>query len=177
MKAVLDAHYRSGRAAAACVLFAHWGDDRPRDVVCADAPVAAPYRAGRFYARELPCLLAVLARAGQRFEVVVVDGYVHLRHAAGRGLGLHLFESLGGATTVIGVAKTPLTIAGRCIPIHRGRSRRPLFVSAAGDPLGQAAEAIVDMHGPYRIPTLLRLADRAARAGCHEGCHPGSGLI
>jgi deoxyribonuclease V len=163
MKAVLDAHYRADRAVAACVVFNQWEDSAPQAVFRAAAPVRAPYRAGRFYERELPGLLAVLARAARFFEVVVVDGYVHLMPSVGKGLGLHLHEALGGITPVVGVAKSPLTIAGRCLPIYRGRSRRPLFISAAGWPLSKAAGDIAGMHGPYRIPTLLRLADRQAR--------------
>lgn len=148
---------------AACVVFRQWEDNAPQAVFRAAAPVRAAYRAGRFYERELPVLLAVLARADRFFEVVVVDGYVHLLPSVGKGLGLHLHEALGGTTPVVGVAKTPLTIAGRCLPIYRGHSRRPLFISAAGWPLGKAAADIARMHGPYRLPTLLRLADRHAR--------------
>jgi deoxyribonuclease V len=163
MKAVLDAYYHSDHGIAACVVYAHWEDPEPRDIVCAAVPVEAVYRSGHFFERELPCLLAVLERTGQRFETVVIDGYVHLTSDVGKGLGRHLFEALGGVTKVIGVAKNPLTIAARFIPVCRGRSSKPLYVSAVGCPVQEAAEHIVRMHGPYRIPTLLRLADRAAR--------------
>jgi hypothetical protein len=84
----------------------------------------------------------------------------------GKGLGIHLFESLSYAPVVIGVAKNPLKIAERFVPIHRGRSRKPLFVSAAGCPVQEAARSILSMHGPYRIPTLLKQADHHARATC-----------
>ncbi|HNS89267.1 MAG TPA: hypothetical protein PLT33_07985 [Deltaproteobacteria bacterium] len=49
--------------------------------------------------------------------------------------------------------------------IHRGRSRKPLYVSAVGCTLDHAAQSILSMYGPYRIPALLKLADRHARAG------------
>lgn len=163
MKAVLDTSYRSGDGFAACVAFTGWRDGRPREIWRATSPVRAAYRAGRFFERELPCLLRVLEASGQRFETIVVDGYVHLKPGIGKGLGRHLFEALGATTPVIGVAKTSLTIAEQAIPIYRGHSRRPLFVSAAGYSPRRAAEQIARMHGPYRIPTLLRLADRQAR--------------
>lgn len=163
MKAALDVHYRSGGASAACVAFRDWRDDTPVERLRIKVPAAAPYRAGRFYERELPCLLAVLDKADRSFETVLIDGYVHLRPGAGKGLGTHLFESLSCRTRVIGVAKKPLRIADRFVPVLRGRSRRPLYVSAIGCSLERAAHSISIMHGPHRIPTLLRIADHHAR--------------
>ena len=79
------------------------------------------------------------------------------------GLGAHLQTSLPYATAVIGVAKNPLAVADRFVAITRGRSVKPLFVSAIGCGLTEATAAIAAMHGPFRIPTLLRKADRLAR--------------
>jgi deoxyribonuclease V len=166
LKAALDVHYGSDRPIAACVVFNHWWDSTPTDLIRAAVPCTPEYRAGRFYKRELPCLLSVLERAGREFETLVIDGYVHLTAEVGKGLGIHLFESLPYAPVVIGVAKNPLKIAERFVPIHRGRSRKPLFVSAAGCPVQEAARSILSMHGPYRIPTLLKQADHHARAAC-----------
>ena len=165
MNAVLDACYRAERAVAACVVFDRWEDGAPQDCFHVETPIAAAYRPGRFYERELPVLMALLHRAGQSFETILIDGYVHLAPEAGKGLGLHLFDALAGASTVIGVAKNPLRLAARFALVWRGRSRRPLFVSAAGCPARQAAAHVARMHGPHRIPTLLRLADQQARAG------------
>ena len=58
-----------------------------------------------------------------------------------------------------------LAVAARFVPVRPGASERPLFVSASGWTLERAAAAIAGMHGPHRIPTLLELADRAARDG------------
>jgi len=49
-----------------------------------------------------------------------------------------------------------------CIPVVRGVSRRPLFVTTAGINAEEAAKGVQAMHGPYRIPTLLKLVDSAA---------------
>lgn len=163
MKAALDVHYEGDRATAACVVFDRWRDSTPRELVRVTLPSGAQYRPGRFFERELPCLLAVLDRSGHAFETIVIDGYVHLRADRGKGLGQHLREALACAPVVVGVAKSPLKIADRFVSIHRGRSQRPLFVSAAGCSLDAAGNAIFGMHGPYRIPTLLKLADRHAR--------------
>lgn len=164
MKAVLDVHYAYDRSFAACVVFDTWVDSAPTELIRVVVPGAPPYHTGRFYERELPCLISVLQRADREFEAIVIDGYVHLRTDVGKGLGAYLFEALPYAPVVIGVAKTPLQVATGAVPIIRGKSNRPLFVSAIGCPVAQAAQSVVSMHGPYRIPTLLRLADRHARA-------------
>jgi deoxyribonuclease V len=151
MKAVVDVHYRSDTAVAACVAFRGWQDGEPTRIVRATVAAAERYRAGRFFERELPSVLAVLVEAGEEYEAIVIDGFVHLA------------EALGYSTVIIGVAKSPLHIADRFVAIVRGRSVKPLFVSALGCPLDDAARAIGGMHGPHRIPTMLRLADRYAR--------------
>jgi deoxyribonuclease V len=163
MKAVVDVHYRSDTAVAACVAFRGWQDGEPTRIVRATVAAAERYRAGRFFERELPSVLAVLVEAGEEYEAIVIDGFVHLRPDVGKGLGVHLAEALGYSTVIIGVAKSPLHIADRFVAIVRGRSVKPLFVSALGCPLDDAARAIGGMHGPHRIPTMLRLADRYAR--------------
>ncbi len=163
MKAAVDVHYGREGAAAACVVFESWEDAAPAAVYRALVADAAEYRPGRFFERELPCLLAVLRAADQEFDSIVIDGYVHLRPGAGKGLGQHLREALPYETEVIGVAKNPLKVAGRSMTVFRGRSAKPLFVSAAGCPLDYAGRAVLRMHGPYRIPTLLKLVDGYAR--------------
>jgi deoxyinosine 3'endonuclease (endonuclease V) len=96
-------------------------------------------------------------------ETVVIDGYVHLKPEVGRGLGAHLAEALPYRAAIIGVGKSQLPIADRYVEVHRGRSRKPLFVSAAGCSLAHAAASIESMHGSFRIPTLLKLADAESR--------------
>lgn len=163
MKAALDVDYRGDGAVAACVAFRDWQDGEPTRIVRVAVPTPERYRAGRFYRRELPCLLTVLDEAGLKFDTIVVDGYVHLRPEVGTGLGARLAQALSYSTVIIGVAKSPLRIADRFTAIIRGRSSKPLFVSALGCPLEDAAREVQGMHGRYRIPTILRLADRCAR--------------
>jgi deoxyribonuclease V len=165
VKAAVDVSYRDDSAVAACVAFDAWSDGEPAWLVRETLPAAARYRAGRFFERELPCLMAVLGKAAMPFEVILIDGYVHLRADQGAGLGARLAEALPYPAVVIGVAKSPLAIADRFVPITRGRSRKPLLVSAIGCPVERAAALVVGMHGPFRIPTMLRLADRLGREG------------
>lgn len=174
MKAILDVSYGETLAVAVCLTFQDWSDGEPAGEVRQTLPVPAGYRAGRFFERELPCLMAVLERSGQRFEALVIDGYVHLQPGHGPGLGARLAEELGYPAVIVGVAKSPLVIADRFVPIPRGRSRKPLLVSAIGCPPVVAARRVASMHGPYRIPTLLRLADRLAREA-EQGAGPPEG--
>jgi deoxyribonuclease V len=161
MLACVDVDYRGAGAVAACVLFRAWGDDvsvADRVEVIAEA---APYEPGQFYRRELPCLLSVLGLVADPLETIVVDGYVWLGGDR-PGLGAHLYEALGRRVAVIGVAKTRFAGA-EAEAVHRGGSRRPLYVSAAGLDGKTAAQYIESMHGRYRLPTLLRRVDQLCR--------------
>ena len=163
MIACLDAAYRGDRGVAAAVVIADWAASDAIEVVTADA-VAAPYRPGAFYLRELPVLLAVLAHVRARLTVLVVDGYVWLDASRSKpGLGAHLWHKMAGAFPVVGVAKTAFAEDCWSRSVLRGRSARPLYVTAAGMATCDAAAAVASMSGAQRIPDMLRLADRTAR--------------
>jgi deoxyribonuclease V len=74
-----------------------------------------------------------------------------------------LYQALAGKVAVIGVAKTQFAGAGAAVEVLRGRSTRPLFVTAVGMSAQRAAEHVRSMHGPDRIPTLLKHVDSLAR--------------
>ncbi|HOJ43057.1 MAG TPA: endonuclease V [Syntrophorhabdaceae bacterium] len=163
MKAVIDAHYEDDKAHVACVVFENWQDCNPLELSRITMPVISPYRPGRFFERELPCLLAAIKGFRYKFDTIIIDGYVHLKKGIGKGLGTYLYESLPFPCIVIGVAKSPLKIADNFVAITRGGSKRPLFVSSIGCPADAAANAIISMHGNHRLPTLLKIADNIAR--------------
>jgi deoxyribonuclease V len=165
--ACVDVDYRGSGAVAAAILFLDWGAAQglAEHVVAVDR--VAPYRPGAFYERELPCILAVLARSQWPLATVVVDGHVWLGEGL-PGLGAHLHAALGGHTPVVGVAKSPYRQDGRGAPaveLLRGDSQRPLYVTAAGVSPEIAADNIRRMHGPNRLPTLLKQVDRLCRDG------------
>lgn len=164
--ACLDVHYRGDAARAACAVASSWESDAPLATCDAVVDSVQPYEPGAFYRRELPCLLAVLRRLPTLPDVVVIDGYVHLPPDWRPGLGAHLYEAIG--LPVVGIAKTAFRGAGSCpavVPILRGRSRNPLFVTAAGMTPEAAAECVRRMAGTHRIPDLVKLADHLARSG------------
>jgi deoxyribonuclease V len=121
----------------------------------------APYQPGAFYLRELPCLRALLAGM-DGLSLLVVDGYVDLDPAGKPGLGMHAHLEFG--VPVIGVAKTPFPTATHAVPVVRGIAIRPLYVTAAGLPVSEAADAVRAMAGQYRLPDALRRVDALARS-------------
>jgi deoxyribonuclease V len=120
----------------------------------------APYEPGAFYRRELPCLRAVLDGV-PGMELLVIDGYVDLDPSGRPGLGAHAHAEFG--VPVIGVAKTAFAAATHAVPVVRGTAVRPLFVTAAGLPVGEAADLVRAMAGQYRLPDALRRVDALAR--------------
>jgi deoxyribonuclease V len=160
----LDVDYRGGGAVAAGVAFRDWADDRASAETTVRVDRVEPYEPGQFYRRELPCLLAVLGGLETRPEVIVIDGYVWLGDEHDPGLGAHLHDAIGGRSAVVGVAKTRFLRARVAREVRRGESLSPLFVTSAGMEPSEAADHIREMHGPYRVPTLLRRVDRLCRS-------------
>jgi deoxyribonuclease V len=160
--AALDVDYRDSGAIAARVWFRDWDSPAAEFEEAMAFESVAEYASGEFYRRELPCLLGILA-GGPQTRLIVVDGYTWLDDERS-GLGAHLFKSLGGSTPVVGVAKTHFVSAKGAIPICRGKSASPLYVTAAGVDPAPAAAWISSMHGDFRIPTLLKRADHLARS-------------
>jgi len=156
----VDVHYFGTAARAALVT----AQDPEFCLVAATrtvmVPQEAPYRPGEFYLRELPPLRAV-CRGADRLALIVIDGYVDLDPAGRPGLGAYVHAEIGAP--VIGVAKTSYRGATHAARVLRGKSARPLFVTAAGMNVADAARMVRQMNGPFRLPDALRLADRLAR--------------
>ncbi len=157
--ACVDVDYRTTGAVAAALWFRGWQAVEVDNEAVANIPTVAEYEPRAFYRRELPCLLTVL-ELGPRADVVIIDGYVWLGDGL-PGLGAHLHSTMGGV--VIGVAKTRFASATDAKDVRRGASQSPLFVSAVGMDVDAAAACVEHMHGPYRVPTLLKRVDALAR--------------
>jgi deoxyribonuclease V len=164
MLVAVDVQYAKLAVVTAAVGFIEWSDPSSTlECVLRVGVTPEPYQPGGFYRRELPFLLEAvgLVQRHHRVDAVIVDGHAWL--AAGRpGLGARLYEALGARGAVIGVAKAAFA-GGDAVRVLRGASRRPLFVTAAGMSTDAAAEIVRGMHGPYRLPTLLKRADQLAR--------------
>ena len=162
MIACVDVGYHATHATAACVVFGQWTDETPHLALTVPIATVEPYEPGAFYRRELPCLLRVLAEVRVPLDAIVVDGFVWLG-ADLPGLGAHLHAAVERRTPVIGVAKTAYRGNTVAVPILRGISANPLYVTAVGIDVATAAARIREMHGDHRIPTLLGHVDRLSR--------------
>jgi deoxyribonuclease V len=124
---------------------------------------AADYQPGNFRIRELPYLEQLVCEAIQttKISTVIIDGYVWLGETR-KGLGWHLYESMQRHIPVIGVAKTRFHQA-TATPILRGMSNSALWITAIGVDVVAAANVVQQMHGEFRMPTMLTLVDQASR--------------
>ncbi len=168
----LDSHYceRNGsiHSSTAAVQFKHWTDSTALACTVSRCEQVGQYQPGSFYLRELPSLLKAIQGLSLLPDLLVIDGYVQLGQQP--GLGWHLYQALEQRCPIIGVAKNPFQLESESglepagIAIQRGGSHRPLYVTAIGiDDPTHAANWVKSMHGNFRIPTLLKLADRLAR--------------
>lgn len=179
MYACIDVDYRPcadaptrEQAVAACVEFEAWTDAVAIAEHVRLIPEVEAYVSGQFYKRELPCALAVLGDLAKPPALVIIDGYVQLDDQGQPGFGVYLWQALGEGTPVIGVAKNRFRRNPAAIELLRGGSSRPLFVTAVGMDVGDAAERVSEMHGEHRLPTLLKRVDQL----CRQGLNPTKGV-
>ena len=168
--ACVDAAYADDAAGVACALCEGWQAEQAAQLFsrCLRSQPAS-YEPGSFYKRELPLLLEILGEVGLTMAAIVIDGYVWLGSDGRPGLGARLYRALDEKVPVIGVAKTAFRGDMWSVPITRGASLKPLFVTAAGIEAQDAADAVRAMHGDHRIPTMLGCVDAAARSALRRG--------
>jgi len=153
-------YHDDGTAHAAGVVLQDWRARSPYDEAVVHVKDVAEYVPGQFYKRELPCILRVM-RVLPSVGMVIVDGYTWLEPGR-KGLGAHLWDALGGTIPVIGVAKAYFKNT-KAIEVCRGKSKRPLYVTAQGIDEVVAAEQISRMHGRHRFPEMLKRVDHLCR--------------
>ncbi len=157
----VDVHYLDGgMARAAAVAAGERTFSRAAWTRAVVVPAGAAYVPGQLYLRELPPLRAVIP-AGGGVSLIVVDGYADLDPDGRPGLGARVHAEFG--VPVIGVAKTAFRGASHAAGVLRGGSTRPLYVTAAGMAVAEAASVVGEMAGRFRLPDALKLADRLAR--------------
>ena len=159
----VDVDYRHSKAFVAGVSFDDWSDAKAAYVYHSVVCNIENYEPGRFYRRELPCILCLLKEHHITPDIIVIDGFVSLGDESRPGLGMHLFNELGQTIPVIGVAKKPFKGTPKEAELLRGDSVKPLYITAAGMDISEAKTNVLSMHGNYRIPTLLKKADRECR--------------
>jgi deoxyinosine 3'endonuclease (endonuclease V) len=161
----IDVHYRNHTAKVVCAVLQQWKDPLAVHYHIKYVDAVAEYIPGEFYKRELPCILAILEEVDlTTVSCIVIDGFVVLDDTGKYGLGGHLYESLDRKVPVIGVAKSNFhQNIKHVIPVYRGESDKPLYITAIGTDLQQAADDIQAMYGDYRMPAVLKELDRKTK--------------
>lgn len=160
----VDAYYNEATSSAkvAGVLFQEASCVTATSVFTTTLSPIVPYESGAFYKRELPCIEALLKILPfSKIDMILVDGYVDLDWNK-PGLGRRLYDRMHGVSKIIGVSKTKFKDA-RGTEVRRFGTK-PLYVTSVGLPEYEAAQFILDMSGPYRIPTMLKLVDGLTRS-------------
>lgn len=159
----IDVHYHddTAQAVAAGVLFDSWQCTVIEKDYVLLVDQVAPYQSGEFFRRELPCILQLIEQHQLKPDVIVVDGHVYLDANQRRGLGWYVHDALG--IPVVGVAKQAFHDSAPASAILRGRSDKPLYVTAIGMDQEEAKSAVANMKGNHRLPTLLKQVDALCR--------------
>ncbi len=164
MKLAIDVHYHDDKfAVAAGILFQQWDSKLPEEKISVKIDEIEPYESGSFYKRELPCIQTLLNSITVNISTIIVDGYVLLGSDQTPGLGAHLYKNMAQPIPVIGVAKNCFPNTPEYCQLTRGKSKKPLYVTAIGMEQSLAKERVKAMHGNFRLPTLLKLADNHCR--------------
>lgn len=161
-----DTYYNKNTAKTAVIGIENWEDATPSLELTDTINEVNEYESGAFYKRELPCLLSMINKLpiNPNKDILVVDGYVVLSDEGKLGLGGYLFNELEGKIPVIGVAKNNFfTLNKLKKEVIRGESKKPLYITAMGMDLKKASSLISNMHGEFRMPTILKLVDQKCR--------------
>ena len=176
----IDAAFpQGGRRTRAAIVIMDVADGEIVETQCVEQDTRFPYVPGLLSFRELPAMLAALAKCSRRPDMILCDGqgYAHPRRF---GSACHL----GVLTDIpsIGVGKSRLCGAHANVPTPRGRWRSlkhrdetigvvlrtranvaPLYVSCGHRvSLASARRIVLRWAHQYRLPEPIRAADRLA---------------
>lgn len=157
----IDVHYRENIAKSVSIEFDDWTSNEPTKVNILELPETAEYVPGQFYKRELPCILEILKKSDlDKVGLIIIDGHVVLDDKGKMGLGAYLYQELNENIPILGIAKKGFhSLEKLAIPITRGKSKKPLYITCLGGSLKDLAKKVKQMHGDFRIPTLLKILD------------------
>lgn len=172
----LDSYYKDDTCNTSLVLFENEKSSEPIYTDTIYTKVTSDYIPGEFYKRELPGIEKILTKfIKEHFDwwdktyIIITDSFVTLKNGCDewKGLGSYLKEylkSIGYNKVIYGVAKTNFCDCDKISEvIYRGKSKTPLYVqSSTLDNIG-VRFMIQNMHGEYRIPTMLKLVDQLSR--------------
>ena len=165
MKLIIDVGYQNNKAKVVGGFFEEWSANQLIKIAYKEVDEVAEYIPGEFYKRELPCILEFLKEHNnEEIECIIIDGFIFLDDENKKGLGAYLYESLNNKLPIIGVAKSKFyNNTKNTIELVRGQSKNPLYISAIGIDLNEAAQLINSMQGQFRLPNLIKQVDTETR--------------
>jgi deoxyribonuclease V len=160
-----DTCYFDDYANTICIAFEDWTSENENEIFTEKIEITSDYESVAFYKRELPCILSLLKKIElKNGDIIIVDGYVTLNNDGKIGLGGYLYEALDQKFPVIGIAKNGfLSPDFQRRDIYRGESKTPLFLTAKGTDIEEITQKVMQMHGDFRIPALLKKLDQLTR--------------
>jgi deoxyinosine 3'endonuclease (endonuclease V) len=160
-----DTYYYPDYANTICIAFEDWDSEQETEIFREKTKITSEYESGAFYKRELPCILSLLKKINlKQDDLIIVDGYVTLDNDGKIGLGGYLYEALEQNIPVIGIAKNDFNSPDfQRRSICRGESKTPIFLTSKGIDVDFVQQKIKNMHGDFRIPTLLKKLDQLTR--------------
>jgi len=161
---VVDVFYYQGSAKCVAGVFESWDSRCFKKIYEINVGDFDDYVPGEFFRRELPCIMQLLEVVKEQYDYILVDGYVFLGFIKKPGLGKYLWDNLCVKKPIIGVAKNYFKETPEEYFIFRGRSKKPLYITAIDIPLNVAKENIAKMYGEYRIPDLIKKIDLETRS-------------
>ncbi len=161
-----DTYYYEDHANTVCIAFEDWTSEKESGIFTEKTEISSGYESGAFYKRELPCILSLLKQIPlAEGDSIIVDGYVTLDNDGKIGLGGYLYDALDQKYPIIGIAKNEFASPDSLRrTIFRGESKTPMFLTVKGADANEILKKVEQMHGPYRIPTLLKKLDQLSRA-------------
>lgn len=163
MKLAVAVDYDADTTTVAAVAFDDWDAREPTKSWTSRLPSAPKPQRGEPDLRAVAAIVQLLREHSLAPEVVVLQLAVHLDSADTPGIGRHLYEALGGAVAVIGVTRVIPGMPSQ-FEVYREDEAPAVTVTCAGIDLGAAKGRIRTMHGKRRVPTLLKLTTRMAKA-------------
>lgn len=172
----LDSYYKDDICNTSLVVFENINSSESIYTDTIYTKVTSDYIPGEFYKRELPGIIKILEKLKEEHidiwnnvKIIITDSFITLKYGyeVWSGLGQHLadyLKSIGEDKIIYGVAKSNFCDSHLIShAIFRGESSKPLYVqSTSGEHTG-VAFMIKNMHGQYRIPTMLKLVDQLSR--------------
>lgn len=158
----IDVKYNgNGTWKAAGALFDNFTDNKATYLTLTSKDIPnikfSEYIPGQFYKRELPIIKAFIDYYKIISDVLIVDGYINLKHEDGNiteGLGGHAAKEFPYFKDIIGVAKSKFCRNEEISElIYRGKSKNPLYVQSLNNI--SYKNDIETMTGDFRLPEFF----------------------